>query len=73
MMAVAQLCAAIAVSAEAHGYISGPNGITDVYIYTIDGKAYYQVEHHSNPFIGTSRLGMRTNIGDFSELEFVSM
>ena len=73
MMAVAQLCAAIAVSAEAHGYVSGPNGITDVYIYTIDGKAYYQVEHHSNPFIGTSRLGMRTNIGDFSELEFVSM
>lgn len=73
MMAVAQLCAAIAVSAEAHGYISGPNGITDVYIYTIDGKAYYQVEHQSNPFVSTSRLGMRTNIGDFSELEFVSM
>ena len=73
MMAVAHLCAAIAVSAESHGYISGPNGITDVYIHTIDGKAYYQVEHQSNPFVSTSRLGMRTNIGDFSELEFVSM
>ena len=73
MMAVAQLCAAIAVSAEVHGYISGPNGITDVYVLTIDGKAYYQVEHHSTPFVSTSRLGMRTNIGDFSELEFVSM
>ena len=73
MMAVAQLCAAIAVSAEIHGYVSDPNGITDVYVLTIDGKAYYQVEHHSNPFVSTSRLGMRTNIGDFSELEFVSM
>ena len=73
MMAAAQLCAAIAVSAEIHGYVSGPSGITDVYVLTIDGKAYYQVEHHSNPFVSTSRLGMRTNIGDFSELEFVSM
>lgn len=73
MMAVAHMCAAIAVSAEIHGYVSGPNGITDVYVLTIDGKAYYQVEHHSNPFVSTSRLGMRTNIGDFSELEFVGM
>ena len=73
MMAVAQLCAAIAVSAEVHGYISGPNGITDVYVLTIDGKAYYQVEHNSSPFVSTSRLGMRTNNGDFSQLEFVSL
>ena len=67
------MCAAIAVSAQIHGYVSGPDGITDVYVLTIDGKAYYQVEHQSNPFVSTSRLGMRTNIGDFSELEFVSM
>ena len=73
MMAAAQLCTAIAVSAHVHGYVSGPNGITDVYVFTIDGKAYYEVEHHSEPFVSTSRLGMRTNIGDFSELEFVSM
>ena len=72
-MAVAHMCAAIAVSAQIHGYVSGPDGITDVYVLTIDGKAYYQVEHQSNPFVSTSRLGMRTNIGDFSELEFVSM
>ena len=73
LMAVAHMCAAIAVSAQIHGYVSGPDGITDVYVLTIDGKAYYQVEHQSNPFVSTSRLGMRTNIGDFSELEFVSM
>ena len=73
LVAVAQMCAAIALSAEAHGYIAGPNGITTVYLYTFDGKAYYQVEHQSNPFISTSRLGMRTNNGDFSQLEFVGM
>ena len=73
MVAVAHMCAAIALSAEIHGDISGPNGMTDVIILTIDGKAYYQVEHHSNPFVSTSRLGMRTNNGDFSQLEFVGM
>ena len=73
MVAVAHMCAAIALSAEAHGYIAGPSGITTVYLYTFDGKAYYQVEHHSNPFVSTSRLGMRTNNGDFSQLEFVGM
>lgn len=73
MVAVAHMCAAIALSAEIHGDVSGPNGMTDVIILTIDGKAYYQVEHHSNPFVSTSRLGMRTNNGDFSQLEFVGM
>ena len=73
MMAVAQMCAAIAVSAECHGSISGPDGITSVYLYTSDGKACYQVEHHSHPFVSTSRLGLRTNNGDFSQLEFVGM
>lgn len=73
LVAVAHLCAAIALSAESHGYIAGPNGITTVCLYTIDGKAFYQVEHQSLPFISTSRLGMRTSVGDFSELEFVSM
>lgn len=73
MVAVAHMCAAIALSAEIHGNISDPNGMTDVIILTIDGKAYYQVEHHSNPFVSTSRLGMRTNNGDFSQLEFVGM
>ena len=72
-MVVALMSASIAAMADNHCYISSPDGITDVYILTIDGKAYYQVEHHSKPFVSTSRLGMRTNIGDFSELEFVSV
>ena len=73
MVAAAYMCAAIALSAEIHGDVSGPNGVTDVIILTIDGKAYYQVEHHGVPFVSTSRLGMRTNNGDFSQLEFVGM
>ena len=73
MVAAAYMCAAIALSAEIHGDVSGPNGMTDVIILTIDGKAYYQVEHHGVPFVSTSRLGMRTNNGDFSQLEFVGM
>ena len=72
-MVVALMSASIAAMAKNHGYISSPDGITDVYIITIDGKAYYQVEHHSESFISTSRLGMKTNVGDFSDLEFVSM
>ena len=72
-MVVVCVFTAIAAMAKNHGYISSPNGITDVYIITIDGKAYYQVEHHSESFISTSRLGMKTNVGDFSDLEFVSI
>ncbi|MBR5835962.1 MAG: glycoside hydrolase family 97 catalytic domain-containing protein [Bacteroidales bacterium] len=67
------MCAATFAMAEDHGCISSPNGVTDVYLFTDNGKAYYQVEHHSNPFISTSRLGLVTNAFDFSELEYVGI
>ena len=73
MMAVAHMCAAIAVSAEIHGTVTSPDGVTSVNVLTVDGKAYYQVEHDACQFLGNSRLGMRTNNGDFTELEFVGM
>lgn len=73
MMAVAHMCAAIAVSAEIHGTVTSPDGVTSVNVLTVDGKAYYQVEHDACQFLGNSRLGMRTNNGDFSQLEFVSL
>ena len=66
------MCAATFARAEAQ-YIPSPNGTTSVYVLTIDGKAYYQVEYNSNPFISTSRLGLVTNAFDFSELEIVSV
>ena len=67
------MCAAIALSAEIKAYIPSPSGVTSVYVLVIDGKAYYQVEHNSEPFVSTSRLGLRTNAFDFTELEFVSL
>ena len=72
LVAVAFMCAATFARAEAQ-YIPSPNGTTSVYVLTIDGKAYYQVEYNSNPFVSTSRLGLVTNAFDFSELELVSV
>ena len=60
LVAVACVCAATFAMAQTHCTISSPNGTTDVVILTKDGKAYYQVEHNSIPFISTSRLGMVT-------------
>ena len=73
LVAAACMCAAIALSAEIKAYIPSPSGVTSVYVLVIDGKAYYQVEHNSEPFVSTSRLGLRTNAFDFTELEFVSL
>ena len=73
LVAVAHVCAATVLMADVHGHISSPAGLTDVQILTIDGKAYYQVEHNGNPYISTSRLGLVTNAFDFSNLEYVSM
>ena len=73
VMAVVYLSTAIAAMADTHCRIVSPDGSTNVYIITLDGKAYYNVEHHGNTFVSTSRLGMSTNIGDFSALEYVSV
>ncbi len=70
MMAAAYLSAAIALSAQ-DAYIASPHGINEVYIFMRDGKAYYSVDHHSEPIISWSRLGLQTNAGDFSELDYV--
>ena len=72
MMAVAQLCAAIAVSA-AEASIQSPDGSTVVKVSSNEGAVYYQVEHNGKLFLSSSRLGLRTNAFDFSELEYVSM
>ena len=72
MVAVAHLCAAIAVSA-ADVSVSSPDGSTVVKVTADGGAVYYQVEHNGKCFLGSSRLGLRTNAYDFSELEFISM
>lgn len=72
MMAVAHMCAAIAVSA-ANVSISSPDGSTVVNVTADDGAVYYQVDHNGKHYLNSSRLGLRTNAFDFSELEFVNM
>ena len=67
------MCAAIALKAEVKACISSPDGTTEVYVLVNDGKAYYQVEYNGITFVSTSRLGLRTNAFDFTELEFVSL
>ena len=74
IMAMAVVCLSTAIAAtNDHCHIASPHGTTYVSVLTIDGKAFYEVEHHCNPFVSTSQLGLRTNIADFSQLEFVSM
>ena len=73
MVAVASMSAAIALKAEINANIASPDGITKVVVLTEGGKVFYQVEHDGKPFVSTSRLGLRTNAFDFTELEFVSV
>ncbi len=72
-MAAAYMSAAIALSAETHADIASPDGKTSVTVTTDGGRAYYQVSHNGNTFVGKSRLGMVTNAFDFSELEFTGI
>ena len=48
--------------------ISDPEGETTVYVGANDGVAWYSVDHGSNLSIPASRLGLRTNAFDWSEL-----
>lgn len=73
MVAVAFMCAATIAMAQVNSTVSSPDGSTEVQIVTKDGKAYYQVNHNSKPFVGTSRFGLVTNAFDFSELEYVGV
>ncbi len=71
MVAVAHMCAAIALSADVKADIPSPDGKTVVSVIEREGQVYYQVEHDGKRFIHSSRLGLRTNAFDFSLLEFV--
>ena len=73
MMAVAHMCTAIAVSAEVKASVVSPDGATVVNVMENEAKVYYQVDHNGKNFLNPSRLGLRTNAFDFTELEFVSM
>lgn len=72
MVAVAHMCAAIALSADVKADIPSPDGKTVVSVIEREGQVYYQVEHDGKRFVHSSRLGLRTNAFDFSLLEFVT-
>ena len=72
MVAAAYMCAAIALSAEAKADIPSPDGSTVVSVINREGEVYYQIEHNGKRLVHSSRLGLRTNAFDFSELEFVT-
>ena len=67
------MCTATIAFAQDRANVSSPDGSTQVKVLDVDGKVYYQVDHKGKPFVGSSRLGLRTNAFDFSELEFVSV
>ena len=67
------MCTATFTFAQDRATVTSPDGSTQVKVHDVDGKVYYQVDHKGKPFVGSSRLGLRTNAFDFSELEFVSV
>ena len=60
------LAAFMTVSAMEHK-VTSPDGKLVVTVSDADGKAQYSVEYNGNTFLLNSPLGMKTNIGDFSE------
>ena len=73
LVAVACVCTATFTFAENRATVTSPDGSTQVTVLDTDGKVYYQVAHKGKPYVGSSRLGLRTNAFDFTELEFVSV
>ena len=52
--------------------VSDPEGITTVYVGATDGTAWYSIDHGSSLSLPASRLGLKTNAFDWSELKMVS-
>ncbi len=69
--AAAVLTAAATSSSAQPSFVSieDPEGMTTVYVGANDGVAWYSIDHGSNLSIPASRLGLRTNAFDWSELK----
>ena len=65
MMAVA----AYASAQTSFVSIADPEGVTTVYVGANDGVAWYSIDHGSSLSIPASRLGLKTNVYDWSALE----
>ena len=72
VMLTIALAAAAAYDASAQSSIvslADPDGLTTVYIGATDGIAWYSIDHGESLSIPASRLGLKTNAFDWSELE----
>lgn len=68
--AAAMMTAVISLSAQpSFVSIPDPEGMTTVYIGANDGVAWYSIDHGNNLNIPASRLGLKTNAFDWSELK----
>ena len=71
--AVALMAAVLSLSAQpSFVSIPDPEGMTTVYVGANDGVAWYSIDHGSSLSIPASRLGLKTNAFDWSELKLES-
>ena len=71
--AVALMAAVLSLSAQpSFVSIPDPEGVTTVYVGANDGVAWYSIDHGSSLSIPASRLGLKTNAFDWSELKLES-
>ncbi len=67
----ASLMAAAAYASAQTSFVSiaDPEGLTTVYVGANDGVAWYSIDHGTSLSIPASRLGLKTNAYDWSELK----
>ena len=73
LLSAAILATSTATSAQpSYVSISDPDGKTTVYVGSNDGVAWYSIDHGRSLSIPASRLGLKTDAFDWSELELRS-
>jgi len=64
--------ASVSSAQSPYARIIDPDGMTTVYVGATDGVAWYSVDHGNSLSLPASRLGLRTNAFDYSELTMTS-
>ena len=64
--------ASVSSAQSPYARIMDPDGMTTVYVGDTDGVAWYSVDHGNSLSLPASRLGLKTNAFDYSELTMTS-
>ena len=64
--------ASVSSAQSPYARIMDPDGMTTVYVGATDGVAWYSVDHGNSLSLPASRLGLKTNAFDYSELTMTS-